>query len=121
MCWTSLREAHYGDVMFLSRYVVKFEDMNNLAKEAFAKSQIDIGVGIFKAIMLLVLVFPITLIIKEGVDGKTSPITPQDVLNSLDPTTYVTLISFLGGALVLAILLRNSGLKYLNKIEQTET
>lgn len=49
---------------------MKSKELSPKAKDAFAKSLIDTGVAIFKAIMLLVLVFSATLIVRSV---STSP------------------------------------------------
>jgi len=100
---------------------VKFDDLNNKGKEAFANSLIEVGVSLFKGVMITIFVLPITLIIKSGIDGKSSSITPQQILSILDGTTYLTLLSFLVGAILIGLYFRHEGLRLLNKIEEHET
>lgn len=47
---------------------MKPEEYNPKAREAFGKSLIDVGVGIFKGVVLLFTVAPMTLLIKNGLN-----------------------------------------------------
>ena len=61
---------------------MKPEEYNGKAREAFAKSLIDIGVAIFKGIILLVTVVPITVLAKSAFDSKGNPVSMGSLKNA---------------------------------------
>lgn len=103
-----------------NRYVlkdIKPEDLNPKAKEAFAKSLIDNGVAIFKAILLTILILPITLIIKTET-SQSSSISVIEVLGSMSSATFILLLSLISVGFVSATYLRSAGVKLLHEMEQ---
>ncbi len=94
---------------------MKVEDLNPKAKEAFAKSLIDIGVAIFKTILLLVVVVPITMVAK-GIfsDAEVTIGTLAGQFNFLSYALYLSLILV---ALFLGNHFRAAGLQIFHDLE----
>ena len=91
------------------------EHYNTKAREAFAKSLIDTGVAIFKGVLLLIILMPITYIIKAGLDGRNASI--DKVLNSISFGTSLIVLFLVIIGVVLGILLRNEGVRHLHEME----
>jgi len=100
---------------------MKLEDYNDKAKEAFAKSLIDIGVAIFKSMILTIMVLPVTLIVKTTIDGGNSEISVIQILSSMSGITYATFLSFIIFAFFSGYYFRKEGLKILNTIDEPAT
>lgn len=96
---------------------MKPKDMNPKAREAFGKTLIDIGVAIYKSIMLLLLVFPVTVILKGALEGKESTVSIYDVVNSFSDETKYTLVILIVVAVVAAEFFRREGLKHIHEVE----
>ena len=98
---------------------MKLKDMNSKAREAFAKSQIDIGVAIFKSIMLLVTTVPIALFIQGGFasEKSTDPISVVKVIQSFSTESQILIGLLFCFALFAGHNLRSTGIKILNEIE----
>lgn len=56
---------------------MKPNEYNPKAREAFGKSLIDIGVAIFKGIMLLFTLAPLSFLLKGALDGSDPRRTPD--------------------------------------------
>ncbi|ATC88752.1 hypothetical protein PARC_b0569 [Pseudoalteromonas arctica A 37-1-2] len=63
---------------------MKPEDYNPKAKEAFGKSLIDIGVAIFKGIILLFTVVPLAAILQIAINGNKKSVSLFDMSNKQD-------------------------------------
>jgi len=96
---------------------MKAKDMNPKAREAFGKTLIDIGVSIYKSIMLLILVFPITIVLKSALEGTDSTVSIYQIINSFSVDTQYTLIFFISIAVIAAELARNEGLRHIHEVE----
>ena len=99
---------------------MKPDNYNPMAREAFAKSLIDIGVAIFKGIILLFTVVPLALIFKSVFDGTASSVSFLDVYISLSPTTRVIFLVLLASSGVAGHLFRKEGLRHLHEIENVD-
>ena len=66
---------------------MKPEELNPKAREAFAKILIDVRVSIFKTIILLVTVAPISIIFKSVFDGKALNISLLKMASSISSGT----------------------------------
>ena len=92
-------------------------DLNDKAKEAFAKSLIDIGVSIFKGIILTLMVLPATLIVKATIEDNSSKISIVEILGSMSGPTYISFLALLSIAFFAGHLFRKEGVKLLNTID----
>jgi hypothetical protein len=97
---------------------MKPDQYNPKAREAFAKSLIDIGVAIFKSIMLLFTVVPLAAIFKSAFDGKAASISLLKIMGSLTSTTQWIILALLFVAFLLGHYLRKEGLRHLHDIEK---
>ena len=95
---------------------MKIGDLNDKAKEAFAKSLIDIGVAIFKGIILTLMVLPATLIVKATIENNSSKISIIEILGSMTGPTYISFIALLSIAFFAGHTFRKEGIKLLNTI-----
>ena len=96
---------------------MKPDKYNPKAREAFGKSLIDIGVAIFKGIILLVTVVPITVIAKSAFEGTSTSISVFEILGSMSNETLwslmgLILVAFFGGHY-----LRKEGLRHIHELE----
>ena len=79
------------------------------------------GSSLFKASFVAMFAIPITMIIKAGIDGSAGNIVPQDVLGAMSSATFLTLLSFLSGSVVMGIRFQQIGLKTLHDLESQAT
>lgn len=96
---------------------MKPEEYNPKAREAFGNSLITIGVAIFKGIILLVTVVPLTAILKSVFDGSGDAISLFDQLATLSVGTKVLISGLLIGAFCMGHYFRKAGLKHLHEME----
>lgn len=96
---------------------MKPEEYNPKAREAFGKSLIDIGVGIFKGIMLLFTVAPLTFMLNGAVDGSNKGISLVDLLSFMSTPTYLAFLGVLAGAFLFGHYFRKEGLRHIHEIE----
>lgn len=96
---------------------MKPENLNPKAREAFAKTLIEVGVSIFKAIILLVTIAPISVIFKSAFDGKSSNISLLEMAASISGGTQVFLLAILSAAFILGHFFRREGLRHLHELE----
>jgi len=97
---------------------LKPEEYSPKAREAFGKSLIDIGVGIFKGIMLLFTVAPLTFMLRGAVDGSTQGISLASLFAFMSTPTYLVFLAVLAGAFVLGLYFRKEGLRHIHEIEK---
>jgi len=93
---------------------MKPEDYNPKAREAFAKSLIDVGVGIFKSIMALIVIAPITFIFRATLEGKNDLPTFNGI--SPDPLFNIFIVLVIIG-FALGYYFRREGLRHLHELE----
>lgn len=96
---------------------MKPEKLNPKAREAFAKTLIDVGVSVFKGIILLLTVIPIAAIFKSAFDGVSIEISLIKIIGSMTISTYITLLALLIIAFFIGHLFRKEGLRHLHEIE----
>lgn len=96
---------------------MKPEQYNPRAKEAFAKSLIDIGVTVFKSIILLITVVPLAALIK-GTIGGAKEISVFQILGSLSHTTLSAISVLLAVGFFVGHYLRKEGLRHLHELEE---
>ncbi len=89
------------------------KNYNPKAREAFAKSLIDIGVGIFKSIMTLVIIVPITFILKGALEGKKDFYALSNVSDPL----FNSFIALMVIGFCLGYYFRREGLRHLHELE----
>jgi len=96
---------------------MKIKELNNLAKEAFARSLIDVGVAIFKSLIITLMVLPATLIVKATIENNSSKISIIDIFQSMSGLTYTLFLALLFIAFTAGYYLRKEGIMLLNTIE----
>jgi hypothetical protein len=96
---------------------LKPEKYNPKAREAFGKSFIDIGVGIFKRIILLFTVAPVTYMLKGAADGTSKGISLVDLFSFMSTPAYLVFLGVLSGAFLLGHYFRKEGLRHIHEIE----
>jgi hypothetical protein len=99
---------------------MKPEDYNPKAREAFGKSLIDIGVAIFKGIILLFTVVPLAAILQIAINGNKKPVSLFDMLSSLSPATQWTFVGFLALAFIAGFVFRREGLRHIHELENVK-
>jgi len=97
---------------------VKWEEYNPKAKEALGKIFIDIGVAIFKGIILLFTVVPVTVILKSVLDKEDKPFSLLSAVASMTFGTYILLVFFVVFSMMAGAHMRDKGLKYIHEAEE---
>ena len=97
---------------------MKPEHYNSKAREAFAKSLIDTGVAIFKGVLLLIILLPISYIVKAGLDGRNASV--DEVLSSISSGTFLIVLVLLIIGVVLGVWFRNEGVRHLHEMENEQ-
>jgi hypothetical protein len=96
---------------------MKPEQYNPKAREAFGKSLIDIGVGIFKGIMLLFTVAPMTFLLKSAMDGTSKSVSMYELFAFMSSDSYIAFLALLAVAFFVGHYFRKEGLRHINEIE----
>ena len=96
------------------------EELNPKAREAFAKSSIDVGVAIFKSVLLVVFILPITLIVKAVFDSGGEKVSILDIVTSIDVFTWFFLGLFILVGMLVGYFYRDGGVKILDEMENEE-
>jgi len=96
---------------------MKPEEYSPKAREAFGKSLIDIGVSIFKGIVLLITVVPVSLILKGALEPEGVEISIVTLVESMSSGTYLLFIGFLGFSFIAGGWFRAEGLWHIHKSE----
>jgi uncharacterized protein YvpB len=91
----------------------KVKNYNPKAKEAFGKSLVDISVSIYKNLIILILITPITFL-TTNIFKNTTIILP--FINMESNSIYLIGLIFLI-AILIAEWIRNTGLYYINEVE----
>ncbi|MFB2684796.1 hypothetical protein ACRN9O_22005 [Shewanella oncorhynchi] len=99
---------------------MKPSDYNPKAKEAFGRTLIDIGVAIFKGLMLLFTVAPASIIIKDIFEGGTSRISLYEALAAMSNSTYYMFLGIILIGFLIGHFFRKEGLRYLHEVEEYE-
>lgn len=96
---------------------MKPDNYNPKAREAFARSLIEIGVSIFKAVILLVTALPLTFIVKGLFSGDLQQVSLLELIDSLSTTTKLSIIGLRIASFIFAHFLRKEGLRHLHELE----
>lgn len=96
---------------------MKPDKYNPKAREAFGKSLIDIGVAIFKGIILLVTVVPLTLFAKSAFESNGSSISVFKILGSISNETLGSLMGLILVAYFAGHYFRKEGLRHIHELE----
>ncbi len=99
---------------------MKIKNLSPKARKAFGQSQIDAGMAIFKAFLLLVTVLPVSFILKSLADNKDTEVTLVSSIEKMSPGVYFMLMGFIFLSLASGWLLRKNGLKHIHEAEQQE-
>ncbi|MCG7904281.1 MAG: hypothetical protein JAY60_17890 [Candidatus Thiodiazotropha weberae] len=97
---------------------MKISEYNPKAREAFGNSLVDIGVAIYKGLIVLFTVVPITVILKASLENHTQNVSIFTPFERMSSVTYLTLIVFLIAAFVAGHFFRREGLKHIHESEQ---
>ncbi|MCE9686661.1 hypothetical protein LZP73_10630 [Shewanella sp. AS16] len=99
---------------------MKPNNYNPKAKEAFGRSLIDIGVAIFKGLMLLFTVAPASIIVKDVFEDGTSKISLYEALANMSTPTYYMFLGIILIGFLIGHVFRKEGLRYLHEAEEYE-
>jgi len=95
---------------------MKPEQYSPRAREAFGRSLIDIGVSIFKAIMLLITAVPLAAIAKS-VFLPNGQVSVWESLNSVSPSTKAMILLLLMVSFLVGHYFRREGLRHIHESE----
>ena len=98
---------------------MKPEDYNPKAREAFAKSLIDAGVAIFRSVLLLFILLPVTYIVKAGLDGKSMSF--DEVLNIISAEMFFIVVALIIFGIWIGVRLRDEGVRHLHDMENNQS
>jgi len=98
---------------------MKVSQLNPKAREAFGKSLIDIGVGVFKGIMLLITIAPMTFLLKGGLDGADTAASFSELWRFMRSPMYFAFLALLAFAFFIGDWFRREGLRYIHETEST--
>jgi uncharacterized membrane protein len=96
---------------------MKPDKYNHRAREAFGKSLIDIGVSIFKGVIALFTIVPITIFVKSVLEGKKADVSVIGIFESISVGTFIALMVFILFAVLLGNFFRKEGLRHIHEIE----
>jgi len=99
---------------------MKPSEYNSKARESLGKQFLDIGTSIFKGVILLFTVVPITLILKSWLDKDSKPFSIMDLVSSITFGTYVVLLIFVIIAMYIGAWFRDEGLKHIHEAGEIE-
>lgn len=97
---------------------MKPDELNPKAREAFGKSLIDIGVAIFKSLMLLCTVFPLAAFLKAIFSSPDASVSLLEILSRISLITYLLIIAFFCMAFLLGHYFRKEGIRHLHELEE---
>ncbi len=100
---------------------MKISEYNPKAREAFGKSLVDIGVAIFKSLIVLFTVAPITVLLKAGLENGENQISIISLFTRMSDATYLTLIGFIAFSFFAGHFFRKEGLRHIHEAEQSRT
>lgn len=93
---------------------MKFEDYNSRAQEALGQSFMEISNDIFKKLILLVTIVPITAILKVAFDGDKDKTPIFLIFQKMSAPTYLVFLIFVSMTFWLALDIRKKGLWWLH-------
>ncbi len=99
---------------------MKLKELSPKAREAYGHSMIDAGMAIFKALILLVTVVPISVIFKSLTDNKDTQVTLVTAIERMSPGEYFMLMSFFFLSLTLGCIFRRRGLLHIHEAERRQ-
>ena len=94
---------------------MKVSQLNPKAREAFGKSLVDVGVGIFKGIMLLFTVAPMTFLLKSGLEGANAVEALAKFWGFMRSPMYFAFLGFLLAAFFVGEKFRREGLRHIHE------
>lgn len=99
------------------RASMKPEEYNPKAREAFGQLLIDIGVSIFKAIMLFMTVVPLAALAKGVFLPHEQNVSVWEALVSISPGTQALIFALLIGSFWLGYYFWKEGLRHIHELE----
>lgn len=97
---------------------MKPDDYNPMAREAFGRTLIDVGVTIFKSIVLLFTVVPLAAILEIVFRDQKELSSVFQILDSLSGSTQLLIIGLLITGFCAGHWFRKEGLRYLHELEE---
>ncbi|WP_165856848.1 hypothetical protein [Marinobacter sp. JSM 1782161] len=97
---------------------MKPDDYNPMAREAFGRTLIDVGVSIFKSIILLFTVVPLAAILEIVFRNQTDLSSIFEILGALSGSTQLLIIGFLIIGFFAGHWFRKEGLRHLHELEE---
>jgi ABC-type multidrug transport system permease subunit len=98
---------------------MKPEQYNPKAREAFGKSLVDVGNGIFKGITLLFTIVPMTYLLKGALNNQNSEAMLSGFRVFLVSPAYVIFLILFAGSFSLAYYFRKEGLRHIHECENS--
>jgi hypothetical protein len=101
---------------------MKIEDLNPKARETFARSLVDIGVSIFRGLMIIITVTPVAAILKVVFDGEgeAEKFSILRFFASFTWDTYLAFILLLVIGFFVGDIFRKEGIRLLHEMEVKE-
>ena len=96
---------------------MKPEELSPKAREAFGKSLVDIGVAIFKSLMLLITVVPLAALLKASLNTDSSPVSIFKLLSSISMGTYFVVIALMCLGFWIGLVFRREGIRHIHEVE----
>lgn len=96
---------------------MKPEDYNAKARQKFGETLVDIGVTIFKGIMLLFTVIPMTFIVNNSLAKDQVEFSITDILKFMSSATYLIFLLLLSLAFIIGYFFRKEGLRHIHESE----
>jgi hypothetical protein len=97
---------------------MKPDDYNPMAREAFGRTLIDVGVSIFKSIVLLFTVVPLAAVLEIIFRDQAGLSSIFDIIDSLSGSTQLLIIGLLIIGFCAGHWFRKEGLRHLHEIEE---
>jgi hypothetical protein len=98
---------------------VKPENLNPKAREAFARSVLDVANAIFKSIILLFTVVPIAAILKVALQGGETE-SMLRIIASFPPGMFLLLFILIGIAFGVGFMFRREAIMHLHELEDIQ-
>lgn len=98
---------------------MKPESYNPKARQKFGETLVEIGVSIFKGIMLLFTIAPLTFMLSNVSAKGQIETSVTDLFKFMSSTTYLLFLLLLSFAFVAGYYFRQEGLRHIHESENT--
>ena len=96
---------------------LKPDQFNPIAREAFGKTLIDLGLSLFRALTLLFTVVPLALLMKGAFDGTGRAVTGAELIALIDGPMFYVVLTLVSAATIGGLYFQSEGLRHLHEIE----